>query len=357
MKVSIGFNFDGGVMAWDDLAEYARAAERLGVDSIWSPEGWGFDGATPLAFLAGKTSTIKLGTGILQIGARTPANLAMTALSLHSISGGRFILGIGTSGPQVIEGLHGVVFDQPVRRTRETVEILKKALAGERLAYAGEHFRLPVREGEGKALRLSAPPADVPIYIAAMGPANLRLTGELADGWRGIYVMPEHADVSMRPIAEGAAKAGRSLDDLDLQGNGTVWFTDEPEAAIEELSTRLAFTLGGMGSRQNNFYNNSYSRAGFADEAKEIQRLWMEGKRDEARNLVPRELAAMTHLVGDDNAVKARIRAYIGAGFNTLNVAVRQGSTPPAELGLYDRIALLERVMDLVSQVNEEAAA
>jgi len=341
-------------MEWADLAAYAQAAEQLGVDSIWSPEGWGFDGATPLAFLAGKTSTIKLGTGILQIGARTPANLAMTALSLQSISGGRFMLGIGTSGPQVIEGLHGIAFDHPVHRTRETIEILRKAFKGERLVYEGKHFQLPVREGEGKAMRLSAPPADVPIYIAAMGPANLRLTGEVADGWRGIYVMPEEAKVSIKRIEEGAAKVGRSIGQLELNSGGTVWFTEEPDIAIEELSARLAFTLGGMGSKQNNFYNNSYSRAGFAEQAKEIQRLWLEGKHAEARALVPRELAAKTHLVGTDEMVKDRIRAYRDAGFDTLNVAPRQGSRPPSDLGLSDRISLLERVMDLVGQVNAE---
>ncbi len=341
-------------MPWGDLVVYAQAAEQLGVESIWAPEGWAFDGATPLAFLAGKTSTIKLGTGILQIGARTPANLAMTALSLQSISGGRFMLGIGTSGPRVIEGLHGTVFDYPVRRTRETIEILRKAFRGERLVYEGKHFQLPLREGEGKAMRLSAPPAEVPIYIAALGPANLRLTGELAEGWRGTHVMPEQAEVSMKPLAEGAAKSGRTIGDIDLQGGGTVWFTEEPDSAIEELSLGLAFTLGGMGTKQNNFYNHAYSRAGFADEAKEIQRLWLDGKHDEARSLVPRELAARIHLVGTDDMIKDRIRAYRDAGFNSLNVAVRQEKIPPAQLGLNDRIHLLSRVMDLVTQINAE---
>ena len=158
---------------WDELATFAVEAERLGVDSIWSPEGWGFDGATPLAYLAAKTSRIKLGTGVLQIGTRTPTNMAMTAMSLYSMSQGRFILGIGTSGPQVIEGFHGVVFDDPIQRTRETIEIMRQVFAGEPVAYEGRAHRLPAREGQGKSIRVAVPPApDIPIYVASLGPAK-----------------------------------------------------------------------------------------------------------------------------------------------------------------------------------------
>ncbi|SVB40187.1 uncharacterized protein METZ01_LOCUS193041, partial [marine metagenome] len=175
MQVSTGFIHGYSVADWQDLTTFAVEAERIGVDSIWSPEGWGFDGATPLAYLAAKTSRIKLGTGVLQIGTRTPTNMAMTAMSLYSMSDGRFLLGIGTSGPQVIEGFHGVIFDNPIQRTRETIEIMRQLFNGDRVAYQGRTYRLPVREGQGKSIRAEAPQMpNIPIYIASLGPRNLR---------------------------------------------------------------------------------------------------------------------------------------------------------------------------------------
>ena len=179
---------------------------------MWSAEAWGFDALTPLAFLAAKTETIKLGSGIAQVGARTPANLAMAALSMQALSGGRFLLGLGTSGPQVMEGFHGVRFDKPVKRTRETIEIVKIICTGERVRYGGEFYTLPLPDGAGRPIGVAAPPAEVPIYIASLGPANLRLTGELADGWLGTSFIPETADVFLDQIRAGAerpAVAGR----------------------------------------------------------------------------------------------------------------------------------------------------
>ena len=268
MQVSTGFLHGYEVTDWDELSSFVIEAENLGVHSIWSPEAWGFDGATPLAYLAAKTSKIKLGTGILQIGVRTPTNLAVTAMSLYSMSNGRFILGLGTSGPQVIEGFHGVIFDHPIERTRETIEIMRQVFNGDRVAYQGRTYRLPVREGQGKSIRAEAPRTpQIPIYIASLGPRNLRLTGELADGWKGTSFMPEHADVFFDHIQQGARKAGRSMGDLDLQAGGTVLFTDAVDEAVEALKPGLAFSLGAMGSREFNFYNAAYGRAGYAGEA------------------------------------------------------------------------------------------
>ena len=357
MKVSSGFIHGYAVRDWDELATYAIEVERLGLSSIWSLEGWGYDAATPIGFLAAKTSKIGLGTSIMQVGTRTPTNLAMTAMSLYSMSGGRFMLGIGTSGPQVIEGFHGVIFDHPIRRTRETIEVLKQVFRGERVAYQGEFYQLPVREGQGKPIRIAAEPApDIPIYIASLGPANLRLTGEMADGWRGTSFMPEHADIFFGPMAEGAAKAGRSLNDLDLHAGGTVLITDDVDEAVEMLRPALAFGLGGMGSREYNFYNDAYSRAGYGEVAKEVQRLWIDGKRDEANKLVPAELVLKTHLIGTEEMVRERIRAYRDVGVTTLSVAIREQHLGP-RLTVKGRIEILGRFMDLVAKVNAEPAA
>ena len=208
---------------WASAITYAVEAERLGVNSTWTAETWGYDGATPLAYLAAKTSRLRLGTGILQVGARTPALTAMTAMSLASLSGDRFLLGLGVSGPQVIEGWHGVRFTRPLQRLRETIEIVRKITRGERLVYQGEVFQVPLPDSEGKALTSSVPPrANLPVYLATLGPKSLELTGELADGWLGTSFIPEHASMFLDPIAAGAKRAGRTLDNLDLQVAGGV---------------------------------------------------------------------------------------------------------------------------------------
>ena len=358
MRVSTGFIHGYAVADWNDLATFAVEAERIGVDSIWSPEAWGFDGATPLAYLAAKTSRIKLGTGVLQVGTRTPANMAMTAMSIYSMSGGRFLLGIGTSGPQVMEGFHGVIFDNPIQRTRETIEIMKQVFNGETVAYQGRTHRLPVREGQGKSIRAEAPKTpEIPIYIASLGPRNLRLTGELADGWKGTSFMPEHADVFFDHIQQGVRDAGRSMGDLDLQAGGTVIFTDDVDEAVEALKPGLAFSLGAMGSREFNFYNAAYCRAGYAGEAKAVQDLWLDGRRDEARKLVPAEMVLKSNLLGTDEMVKERIRAYRDAGVTSLNASLRYravGRTGLAAPSLTERIEILGHLMDLVNEVNQE---
>src|SRR5947209_16220227 len=286
MKLAIHFGvttYTSSNEDWQSAIAYVVEAERLGVDSAWSVETWGYDGATPLAYLAAKTTSIRLGTGILQVGTRTPALTAMTAMALASLSGDRSILGLGVSGPQVIEGWHGVRFARPLQRLRETVEIVRKITRGERLVYQGEMYQIPLPDGEGKALTSSAPPRPkLPVYLATLGPKSLELTGELADGWLGTSFIPEHASLFFDPIAAGATRVGRALADIDLQVSaGVVSFSDDIDQLISPRKPGLAFTLGAMGSRPHNFYNDVYRRAGYADIALEVQDLWFK-KQDEA---------------------------------------------------------------------------
>ena len=215
MKVGIGIGsayYNGE--DWQELVQYTMAADSMGVDYVWSAEAWGMDAVVPLAYIAAKTQHIKLGTGIIQISSRVPPMIAMTAQSLRTVSNNRFVLGLGVSGPQVVEGLHGASFAKPLSRLRECVEIIQMGLRNERVAYDGEHYVLPRPGGEGKPIRLSQPPApDLPIYLATLGPKAMELTGELADGWIGTSFVPEHADVFMAPLQRGLEKSGRSLSD------------------------------------------------------------------------------------------------------------------------------------------------
>ena len=342
MTLSIGLSLDPQHPQWLELA---RAAERAGVDSIWVPEFWAYDAFTPLAAIAAKTQRVRLATGIAQLGARTPAMLAMSAMSLQHISGGRFILGIGTSGPQVMEGWHGVEFSRPVRRTRETIEIIRMITAGERLTYSGEVYRLPLPGGEGAAIRSRAGACPVPIYVAALGPANLALTGELADGWIGNSFLTGSAEVFFGPMAAAAARAGRSLSDLDLVVAVSVEFTDDIEAAGRRHAAGYAFTFGAMGSGRNNFYNNAFARQGFGDDVAEVQRLWSRGDREAAAARVPVEIGLGTNLIGPPDVVRDRLRAYRDCGVTTLRVN-------PIGTGLRDCIEGLEILLDLANDVN-----
>lgn len=324
-------------------------AERLGADSAWSAEFWGGDALTPLAYLAGRTSTIRLGTGIVQLGARTPAMLAMSALSMQALSGGRFVLGVGASGPQVMEGWHGVRFDRPVRRTRETIEILRKISSGERLTYDGEIYTLPLPDGEGRAIRSLMPPGHLPIYVASLGPANLRLTGELADGWIGNSFLPESADLFFDPIRAGAAAGGRSIDELDLTVAVSVEFTDDVEEAGRRHADGYAFTFGAMGSATTNFYNDAFARQGFGDDVREVQRLWLAGDQDAARRRVPIEIGLRTNLIGTDALIRDRLRLYRDAGVTTIRAGL------VAADGLEGQLDALGRLLDLVGEVNDES--
>ncbi len=334
---------------WAAARSYVVEAERLGVDCVWSAEAWGHDAVTPLAYLAACTSRIRLGSGIMQVGTRTPALVAMTAMSLASMSGQRFVLGLGVSGPQVIEGWHGVPFARPLQRMREVVEIVRRATRGERLEYHGDVYRLPLPGGEGKALRSSArPEPGIPIYLATLSPRSLEMTGEIADGWLGTSFMPDHAGVFLDALAMGARRAGRALTDLDLQAGGVVAFGDDLPRLIARRKPGLAFSMGAMGSRAHNFYNDAYRRAGDTDVARDVQRLWLEGKRDEAAARVPDEIAVKTNLLGTDEMVTQRIHTYRDAGITTLRLE------PDGET-LDERVRTLARAMDLVTAVSAGA--
>jgi F420-dependent oxidoreductase-like protein len=343
-----------GAMPYDDDGvEFVRQAERLGVDSVWAAEFWAGDAFTPLAYLAASTSSIKLGTAIVQLGARTPAMLAMTAQSLQLLSGGRFLLGIGTSGPQVMEGWHGLAFERPVRRTRETIEIVRAIAAGERLNHQGDVYQLPLPGGQGRPIRSLLPPARIPIYVAALGPANLRLTGELADGWIGTAFLPETAEVFLDPIREGAATAGRTLADLDLTVAVAVEFTDDVEGAARRHAGGYAFTIGAMGSPATNFYNNAFERQGFGDDVREVQRLWLAGDKDAARARVPTEIGLRTNLIGTDSLILERLRLYRQVGVTTLRANLNTDNSS----SLDQRLNELGRLVDLVDAVNSGTGA
>jgi F420-dependent oxidoreductase-like protein len=348
MKIGIGFGAAGRSNDWERGTEFVLEAERLGVDHVWTAETWGYDAATPAAWLAAKTSKITIGSGIMQLGSRTPAMMAMTGMSLDSMSGGRFILGLGASGPQVVEGWHGVRFAGTLPRIRDAVAICRMVMRGERVLYKGEYYELPLPGGEGKALRTGAPPAQIPIYLATLGPKSLELTGEIADGWLGTSFMPEHSDVFFDHIRAGAAKAGRSMSQIDLQvPAGAVAFGDDLEKLIAPRKPGLAFTLGAMGSRQHNFYNAAFRRAGYADEALLVQKTWIEGDREKAASLVPDEMVLQTNLLGTEAMVKERIRKYRDAGITTLRVL-------PEGKDLAERVETLGRVVQLIREVSAE---
>ena len=250
ISISIGSAYYNGE-EWDSLVDYTIEADRMGVNQAWSAEAWGMDAIVPLAYLAAKTENIQLGTGIMQISSRVPSMMAMTAQSLDTVSNGRFNMGLGVSGPQVVEGLHGAAFGKPLSRLRECMAILRMALNGEKLQFEGEHYVLPRPGGEGKPIRLSQPPRpNLPIYLATLGPKSLQMTGELADGWLGTSFVPEQSHVFLDDLSQGAANAGRSLADIDIQTGGYFEMSDDVERLIDARKPAMAFTLGGMGSQK-----------------------------------------------------------------------------------------------------------
>ena len=336
---------------WEERITYVTEAERLGISAVWTSEAWSYDAVTPLAYLAAKTSRIRLGTGIMQIGARTPAMTAMTALTMAALSNDRFILGLGVSGPQVMEGWHGLRFARPLQRTREFIDIIRMITRGERLAYSGEIYQLPLPDGEGKALVTSAQPRpNLPIYLATLGPKNLELTGEMADGWLGTSFMPEHARLFFDPIEAGAKRAGRSLAAIDLQVSaGVVAISDDIEGLIAPRKPGLAFSMGAMGSRAHNFYNQVYQRAGYAELALQVQDLWLKRQREAATALIPDELVLKTNLIGTPDMIRERLRIHRDAGVTTLLVAT-EGDT------VQERLAILGQLVDMVNEVNAEKA-
>jgi F420-dependent oxidoreductase-like protein len=299
--------------------ELIKEAESAGFDSVWAAEAYGSDTATVLAWIAAQTERIRIGSSIFQMPARSPAMTAMTAATLDHLSNGRMILGIGSSGPQVAEGWHGQPFPRQLQRTREYVAIVRKALARERLEFDGEVYTLPLPDGPGKALKLMIGPVQerIPIYIAAIGPKNTELTGEIADGWMPTFFSPEHVGEFRELLEEGAGRAGRTLDGFDIAPNVNVCIDDDRDRARDVMRPYLALYVGGMGSRKQNFYNALVRRYGFEEAAQEVQDLYLAGKKDEAAAALPKELIDITSLCGPRDLVKERLDVYREAGVGT----------------------------------------
>jgi F420-dependent oxidoreductase-like protein len=322
VKLGVHIGYWGLGLSREDQLEIVQEAERLGYDSVWTAEAYGSDAATILGWIAGQTSTIRIGSAIFQMPGRSPAMTAMTAATLDQLSDGRMILGIGSSGPQVAEGWHGQRFGRQIQRTREYVAVVRKALARERVEFQGETLELPLPDGPGKALKLTIAPVQehIPIYLAAIGPNNTRLAGEIADGWIPTLFSPEHV-AEFRPLLEeGAAGAGRSLNGFDVAPTVNVFVTDDVAAARDAMRPFLALYVGGMGSREKNFYNLLVQRYGFEDAAREVQDLYLEGKREEAMAALPDELIDLVSLCGPPDRVRDRLAVYRDAGVGTLGV-------------------------------------
>jgi F420-dependent oxidoreductase-like protein len=323
MKLGLHIGYWGLFMGADEQLNAARAAEELGYDSIWTAEAYGSDAATILAWIAGHTTRIKLGADIFQIPARSPAMTAMTAATIDRLSGGRMILGLGTSGPQVSEGWHGQRFGRQLQRTREYFDVVRMALRRDRVIYQGETIQLPLPDGPGKALKLTIAPEQeqMPIYLAAIGPKNTELAGEIADGWLPTFFSPEHIGVFRERLETGASRAGRSLADFQIAPTVSAHISDDIDAARNFMRPGLALYIGGMGSREQNFYKTLVEQYGFEEAAAEIQDLYLDGKKEEACRAIPDELIDLVSLVGSRDAVADRIAAFRDAGVGTLIVS------------------------------------
>jgi F420-dependent oxidoreductase-like protein len=322
MKLGVHIGYWGMGLNSEDQLKIVREAERLGYDSVWAAEAYGSDTATVLGWLAGQTSTIRLGSGIFQMPGRSAAMTAMTAATIDQLSNGRMILGIGSSGPQVAEGWHGQRFGKQLQRTREYVAVMRMALARERVEFAGETLTLPLPDGPGKALKLTIGTVQeqIPIYLAAIGPKNTALAGEIADGWIPTLFSPEHVS-ELRPLLEeGAARSGKSLEHFDMAPTVQVFVTDDLQAARDGMRPFIARYVGGMGSRKQNFYNQLVCRYGFEAEAAVIQDLYLEGKREEAMAAIPDALIDSVSLCGPPDVVRERLEIYRDAGVGTLGV-------------------------------------
>jgi F420-dependent oxidoreductase-like protein len=332
--------------SWPETVEFVREAEKLGMDICWVAEAWGSEAPSPLGYLAARTERMLLGSGIIQLGTRTPTAIAQTAITLSNMSGGRFLLGLGASGPQVIEGLHGVPFARPLARMRETVEIVRLAASGEKVCYAGREFTIPLPGGEARPMRLSMRSAyPIPIYLATLSPRMLRLTGEIADGWLGTSFVPEGATRAyFDHLDAGLAAAGRSRADLDICQGAEVAFAEDERslrALVADRKSGLAFSLGGMGSVSTNFYNDAYSRQGWAEIAAAVRERWQAGDRDGAARLVTDEMVLGTTLIGTEDMVRQRLRVWRDAGVDTVRLY-------PAGDTLAGRLETLGRALDLI---------
>jgi F420-dependent oxidoreductase-like protein len=335
--------------AADEVVSLVVEAEKLGLDVCWVAEAWGSDAPSALGYIAARTDRILLGSGVLQVGTRSPVMVAQTAITLSNLSKGRFLLGLGASGPQVIEGLHGVSFSRPLARIAETVEIVRQVFAGGKISHSGKEFQIPRPGGEVVPMRLSTRPEHtIPIYLAALSPAMLRLTGRIADGWLGTSFVPEGAgDAYFSHLDEGLAAAGRSRADIDIcQGAEVAFAADEDElrGMVAGRKTELAFSLGGMGSSNTNFYNQAYSRQGWAEVAAEVRERWQGGDREGAAGLVTDEMVLATTLIGTEEMVRARLAVWRDAGVNTVRLY-------PGGDTLDTKLSTLGRAVELVREV------
>jgi len=313
--------------AWSTPADHlalAQEADRLGYTVVWTAEAYGSDSPSMLAWMAGQTRRIELGSAVMQIPGRTPAMTAMTAATIDALSGGRFRLGLGVSGPQVSEGWHGVRFGRPLARTREFVDIVRLAVARKEVAYAGEFYTLPLPDGPGKALRLGFhPPREhIPTYLAAVGPKNLELAGEIADGWLAVFYAPEFAEEQLAAIRAGRARVGKELAGFDVVPSVPVVIGDDVATCAELVRWYAALYIGGMGSRQQNFYNQLATRMGYGDAAREVQDLYLAKRQRDAAAAVPMELIDRTSLLGPKERIAERMREYAAAGVTTLSVTL-----------------------------------
>jgi len=323
VRLGLSLGYQAAWTTPGDHLAMAQEADRLGYAVVWSAEAYGSDTVSMLAWIAGQTQQIDLGAAVMQIPARTPAMTAMTAATIDALSGGRFRLGLGVSGPQVSEGWHGVRFGKPLGRTREYVEIVKMAIARQPVSYAGEHYTLPLPDGPGKPLKLGfhPPRSAVPIYLAAVGPKNLELAGEIADGWLAIFFAPDAAGEYLQHIERGRAKTGQGLTGFDVAPSVPVVLGDNVAWCADVIRPYAALYVGGMGSRQQNFYNQLAVRMGYADEAAKVQDLYLSGKKAEAAEAIPQEFIERTSIIGTRAHVKERLRQYAAAGVGTLSIS------------------------------------
>ncbi len=332
-----------------DTLEFVLEAEKVGLDVCWVAEAWGSDGPSTLGYLAARTERMQLGSGILQLDVRTPVAVAQAAMTLSEMSQGRFLLGLGTSGPQVIEGLHGQPFARPLARMRETLDIVRQCFAGEKVSHDGARYRIPLLGGEGRPMRLSVgPDPDIPIFLATMSPRMLELTGERADGWLGTSFVPEGAAAYFEHLDAGLARAGRMRSDLQVcQGAEVAFARDDDELAGMVASRRkeLAFSLGGMGSASTNFYNDAYSRQGWADVAAAVRERWQAGDHDGAAALVTDEMVLATTLIGTEERVRERLRTWRGTGVDIVRLY-------PAGDTLEERVTTLARAVEIAHAID-----
>jgi F420-dependent oxidoreductase-like protein len=342
VRLGLNLGYWGAGNDADNLV-LAREADHLGYSVVWAAEAYGSDAATVLTWIAAQTENIDVGSAVFQIPARTPAMTAMTAATLDTLSGGRFRLGLGVSGPQVSEGWHGVRFDRPLARTREYVDIVRLALSRKKVAYDGDFFTLPLPDGPGKALSLTVHPVreQIPVYLAAIGPKNLELTGEIADGWLAIFFSPEHAGDLMAPLRAGRESVGKDLTGFDVVPTVPVVIGDDLAACADPLRFYTALYVGGMGSKDKNFYNQLAHRMGYGEAADEVQRLYLAREHQSAMAAVPQEFIDATSLIGPPDRIRERLHAYADAGVTTLSVATYAAS-------LEERLATIRTMAELL---------